>query len=150
MKKIFKFFLLIALAIGAFAIFKLIGPAAKKPADGFLYIKTGTNMPQLKQQLVDEKILPGLTWFNVAEKFLSFENVKPGKYKVDGGMSVLNLLRMLRNGSQTPVKFVVTKIRTKEQLAGKMGKAFEFDSTAAISFLNNNDSLKNTNWIPIQ
>lgn len=121
--------------------FKLLGPAAQKPADGFLYVRTGTTMNQLKQQLTDEGILTSLTWFDMAENFLSFSQVKPGKYKINQGMSVVNLLRMLRNGSQTLVNFVVTKLRTKEQLAGKMGKAFEFDSTEAIRFLNNNDSL---------
>lgn len=141
MNKLLKIILAIILLAGIFVAFKLAGPAAHKPDDGFLYVKTGTTMEQLKQQLTDEAILPGLTWFNIAEKFLSFDEVKPGKYKIEGGMSVVSLLRMLRNGSQTPVSFVVTKLRTKEQLAGKMGKAFEFDSTDAIRFLNNNDSL---------
>ncbi len=141
MNKILKIFFLIILLAGIFIGFKLIGPAVQKPADGFLYVRTGTTMEQLKQQLTDEAILPGLTWFNIAEKFLSFNQVKPGKYKIESGMSVVGLLRMLRNGSQTPVNFVVTKLRTREQLAGKMGKAFEFDSTEAIHFLNNNDSL---------
>jgi len=141
MNKLLRITLVIILIVIAFFIFKIAGPATKKTEDGFLYVKTGATLPELKQQLVDDNILGSLTWFNIAEKFLSFDKVKPGKYKIDGGMSVLTLLRMLRNGSQTPVNFVVTKIRTKEQLAGRMGKAFEFDSTAAISYLNNSDSL---------
>lgn len=56
-------------------------------------------------------------------------------------MSVVSLVRMLRNGTHTPVDFVVTKIRTREQLAGRLGRAFEFDSVAAIDFLSSNDSL---------
>lgn len=141
MSKFLKITLVIILIVIAFFTFKIIGPATKKTEDGFLYVKTGTTMPELRQQLVNEDILGSLTWFNIAEKFLSFDKVKPGKYKIDGGTSVLTLLRMLRNGSQTPVHFVVTKIRTKEQLAARMAKAFEFDSTTAISYLNNSDSL---------
>ncbi|MFT4092793.1 MAG: endolytic transglycosylase MltG [Niabella sp.] len=141
-RKPLRYILAIIIILIIFALFKFIGPAAQKPADGFLYIKTGTAMLQLKQQLLDEKILNSLTWFNLTEKFLSFEKVKPGKYKVPDGMSVLNLLRILRNGRQTPVNFVVTRLRTKEQLAGKMGRSFEFDSLTAIKYLSNNDSLK--------
>jgi UPF0755 protein len=141
MNRLLKITLAIILIVIAFFTFKIIGPATKKTEDGFLYVKTGTTMPELKQQLVSENILGSLTWFNIAEKFLSFDKVKPGKYTIDGGMSVLTLLRMLRNGSQTPVHFVVTKIRTKEQLAARMAKAFEFDSTTAIGYLNNSDSL---------
>lgn len=56
-------------------------------------------------------------------------------------MSLTNLVRLLKNGQQTPVTFVVTKIRTKEVLADRIGSAFECDSLQMISFLNNNDSL---------
>lgn len=135
----------IIVLIGGFLLFKLVGPAAKKPEKEFLYIKTGSDVNTLKQQLVDEKILPGLTWFNIATKLLKIHRVKPGKYEVNDGMSVVNLVRMIRNGRQTPVSFVVTKIRTKEQLAGRLGRAFEFDSLAAIHFLSNNDSLRQYN-----
>lgn len=135
----------IIVLIGGFLLFKLAGPAAKKPEKEFLYIKTGTDVNALKQQLTEEKILPGLTWFNFATKFLKIHRIKPGKYEVNDGMSIINLVRMIRNGRQTPVNFVVTKIRTKEQLAGRLGRSFEFDSVAAINFLGSNDSLKKYN-----
>ena len=58
-------------------------------------------------------------------------------------MNISGLVRMLRNGKQTQVNLVVTKIRTKEGFAGRAGSLFECDSAAIISFLNNADSLKN-------
>jgi UPF0755 protein len=134
--------LIILILIAGFFVFKFIGPATKKPDEKFLYIKTNTDLNSLKQQLLDEKILNTLTWFNLTTKLLEIRNVTPGKYEIPNGMSILNLVRMIRNGSETPVNFVVTKIRTKEQLAGKLARSFEFDSLAAINFLTNNDSLK--------
>lgn len=143
-KKIFIPLLLAGLA-AAFFLFKFFGPATQKPETGFLYVKTGTTLASLKQQLTENKILTGTTWFNLTEKLLKIHQVKPGKYEVPKGMSVFSLVRLIRNGRQSPVNFVVTKIRTKEQLAGKLGRAFEFDSLAAIRFLGNNDSLKKYN-----
>ncbi len=142
MRKLLILIFLTVILLGAFVLYQLIGPAARKTEDGFLYVKTGTEMSALKQQLLNENILGSLTWLNLAEKALPFDKVKPGKYKIENGMSVLGLLRMLRNGRQTPVRFVVTKLRTKEQLAARMGKAFEFDSLAAISYLYSIDSLE--------
>ena len=56
---------------------------------------------------------------------------------------------MLRNGQQKPVNLVITKIRTKEDLARLVGIKFETDSAAMMAFLNNNDSVKiNLMWIP--
>lgn len=140
-KKTATVILTVIAAIGLFVLYKFFGPSVNKPEKGFLYIKTGTNLSALKDQLADENILPTQTWFDYTAKLLGYKNVKPGKYKINSGMSIFNLVRMLRNGQQTPVDFVVTKIRTKEQLAGKIGRAFECDSLAVITFLNNPDSL---------
>lgn len=137
-----KSIIAILLLAVCFIAFKFIGPAAHKPEKEFLYVRTGTDMNAVKQQILGEDILSSLTWFNITSRILGFKTVKPGRYQVDNGMSVLNLVRNLKNGSQSPVKFTITKLRTKEALAGKIGKAFECDSLAAISFLNNNDSLK--------
>jgi UPF0755 protein len=67
---------------------------------------------------------------------------KAGKYEIKDAMSLFELIRMLRNGRQTPVKLVITKIRLKEDLARKLSQQFEFDSLTAISFFTNNDSLR--------
>lgn len=140
-KKSVSLLLLLVLLLAGFIVFKFIGPATHKTEKGFLYVKTGTTMAQLKAQLVNDKILAGLTWFNMTAKALGYTTVKPGKYKVGGGTSMLSLVRMLKNGNQTPVDLVITKVRTKEALAGRIGRSFECDSTNTIGFLNSNDSL---------
>lgn len=140
-----KLILITLLLLVAFAAFKFLGPAAQSPKDGFLYIKTGTTADGLKKELLQQKIIKNLTWYNITTRLLSINKVKPGKYKISPGMSMVSLVRMLRNGRQTPVEFIITKIRTKEQLAARLGKAFEFDSLAAITFLNSNDSLQKYN-----
>ncbi|MFT3901907.1 MAG: endolytic transglycosylase MltG [Niabella sp.] len=142
---IFKVLAALLLLVIIFIGFKLVGPAVRAPEKGYLYIKTGSNMTDLKNQIANEKILSGLFWFNKVSGFLDFTQTKPGRYKIKNGMSVLSLVRMLRNGQQSPVSFVVTKIRTREQLAGRIGNAFECDSLSVISFLNNNDSLQQYN-----
>lgn len=140
-KKKVPYILFLLLVLLGFVAFKFLGPATHKTEKGFLYVKTGTSMEQLKQQLVQEAFLTGTTWFNMASNALGYKLVKPGKYRVNGGTSILSLVRMLKNGNQVPVNFVVTKIRTKEALAGRIGRAFECDSSAALAFLGSNDSL---------
>jgi UPF0755 protein len=71
-----------------------------------------------------------------------WNNIKPGKYEIQKGSSLLTIVRMLRNGRQTPVNLVITKIRTKEDLARMIGHRFECDSAQMIAFLNNPDSLQ--------
>jgi UPF0755 protein len=78
----------------------------------------------------------------MASKILRFKTIKPGRYKIKKGMSVVQLVRMLRAGNQSQVNFVITKLRTREDFARKAGHTFEFDSLQMITFLNNMDSLR--------
>lgn len=71
-----------------------------------------------------------------------WKNIRPGKYEIKKGSSLLSIVRMLRNGRQTPVNLVITKLRTKEDFARLTGNKFEFDSLQMMEFLNSADSLQ--------
>jgi UPF0755 protein len=143
-KKIILSILVLLTGLAGFFAWKLLGPAVKviNSENEYLYIRTGASAADVKKELTDHKFLNGTSWFNLASTFLSYKNIKPGRYKMEQGMSQFDLVRMLRNGNQSPVNFVITKIRTKETLASRLGKAFESDSLQIIHFLNNPDSLK--------
>ena len=79
------------------------------------------------------------TW--LAERRGYWNNIKPGKYKIAKGDNLLTIVRRLRNGQQEPVNIVILKFRTREALAGAIGKKLETDSAAFVSFLNNRDSI---------
>ncbi len=132
---------LIAAAAGAW-IFLASGTgfATKKET---LYIGTNAaNKNAVLDSLVVNKIITNKTAFSfLADRMSYWQNIKPGKYEIEKGTSILSLLRLLRNGKQTPVNLVITKLRTKEDFARVTGSKFEFDSTAMISFLANADSL---------
>ena len=140
-KKILLISLAAILLIAGFFAWKLFGPAVSVKQEHYLFIKTGSSYEDVQAELVKNDFIGGTTWLNMASKIVGYQKIKPGRYKLTNGMSLTNLVRLLKNGQQTPVTFVVTKIRTKEVLADKIGSAFECDSLQMISFLNNNDSL---------
>jgi UPF0755 protein len=143
-KKIIVGLILTIILIGAFIGYQVLGPTLSSPQGKYFYIKTGDDMTSVKENLVSQKIIGSTTWFNRVAGWLKFKNVKPGRYEIKNGGSLLKLVQILRSGNQTPVKLVITKERTNELFAGKMGKKFdmECDSLQMINFLNNNDSLK--------
>lgn len=144
MKKIISIVVLVVLLIAAFAGWKIFGPTLSTSHGEYLYIKTGENFEGLKDSLVSQNYISGSGWFDKAAKLIGFtpDKVKAGKYKVKKGMSLFNLVRMLKNGKQTPVNLIITKLRTKEEFARKTGNLFECDSLQVINFLNNIDTLK--------
>ncbi len=126
----------------AFVASKFFGPAVSTPSGEFFYVKTGASYADIKNELREKKFITGDYWFDWTAKILRYSSVKPGRYRLTKGMSLVALVRKLRAGDQALVNFVITKIRTKERLASRIGDQFECDSAAMMHFLNNQDSLK--------
>ena len=143
MKKIIGLLFLVLIIVGAYSAWQVFGPTVSAPADKYFYIKTGSNYNEVKASLESQNIISGNFFFDKIAGQLKYpQNIKPGKYEIKDNSSLLSLVRMLNSGSQSPVKLVINKLRTKEDLASKIGKNFECDSTEVINFLTNNDSLQ--------
>ena len=143
MKKTFRFVLILVLIMVLFSAWKVFGPSVSPPQEKYFYIRTGESFGEMRNDLISQKIISSGRWFDWIAGVMKFNTARAGKYEIKESMSLFELIRMLRNGTQTPVRLTITKIRLKEDLARKMGQLFEFDSLAAIQFLTNNDSLKN-------
>ena len=142
MKRIFSVFLIIVVLIGLYAGWSLLGPTVSAPENKFLFIKTGSSYEEVKQEINSQKILSNTFFFNLIATSLKYDkHVKPGKYLVRDGSNLLSFIRMLKSGNQEAVRLVITKLRTKEDLAAKIGTNFEADSAEVIKFITSNDSL---------
>jgi UPF0755 protein len=144
MKKILLgLFLMIAVA-GIYTGWNIFGPTLAAPKGNYFYIKTGANFETVKKELQQQGILSGTFIFDKLSRQIKYDkNVRAGRYEISNGMSIYHLLKMLKSGNQSPVRLVINKLRTKEDLAKKIGAQFECDSLEVIRFLSSNDSLKN-------
>jgi UPF0755 protein len=145
MKKVFLIALVVLLVLGGAAAWMFLGSGT-----GFneekrtLYIRSdAATKKAVLDSLQENKIISNTSVFNwLAGRMDLWSNLKPGKYDIRKGSSVLAITRKLRNGQQTPVNLVITKLRTKEDFARLAGNRFECDSAQMIAFLNNGDSLR--------
>lgn len=141
MKKILLFILIIIILVGAYSAWNIFGSVAGSSNEKYLYVKTGTSFSSLKRDLSEKGIIPSTFFFDQISLRAKFSEVKPGRYKIQPKMSLVNFIRMLKSGNQEPVKLVINKLRTKEDFASKIGKSFECDSSSIIKFITSNDSL---------
>jgi UPF0755 protein len=81
----------------------------------------------------------------IASQMNVWERVKPGRYKIERGQSILSISKMLRNNRQSAVNLVINKLRTPQDLAKVIGRNFESDSADVISYLQTADSLSSFN-----
>jgi len=142
-KKIIYTVLLVILIVGGYIGWQVFGPTVAARENKYFYIKTGSTYDEVKTALLEKHIIKGSFFFDrIAKQTKYNNNVKAGRYEIKSGMSIFSLVRMLRSGSQAPVKLVINKLRTKEDLAQKIAANFECDSLSVIDFLNNKDSLE--------
>ena len=144
MKKTVLAILLIAAIAAAWLGWKFFGPAtAFDEKNYYLQIKTGSTYADVKNTLQKDQVISSPAFFEmVASKAGYPQKVKAGRYNIKKGMSLVNIVRMLKNGQQEPVNLVITKLRTREDLASLAGRKFECDSAAFIAYISNSDSLK--------
>ncbi len=145
-KKLIYAILFIVLLGSGYVAWQIFGPTVSAPESKYFYVKTGESYEAVKQSLLDEKIVRNTTFFNMVSKQLKYpDKVKAGRYLIKNGSSVLNLLRMLRSGAQTPVNLVINKLRLKEDLAQKIAANFECDSASVMEILTDAETLKKFN-----
>ena len=145
-KKLIYGILLIVLLIGGYATWQIFGPTVSAPESKYFYIKTGSSYSDVRQSLIDKKIIHNTTFFDIISKQLKYPaKVKAGRYLVKKSSSILSLLRMLRSGAQAPVNLVINKLRLQEDLAQKIAANFECDSANVMEVLTNTETLKQFN-----
>lgn len=143
MKKIVAALVILVSVAAIYIGWQLFGPTVSAPEGKYFFIPTGTAFEKVKSDLQEYEIISGTFFFDKVARQVKYDkNVRPGRYEIKKGMSVYSLLKMLKSGQQSPVRLVINKLRTKEDLAKKIGKQFEADSLATIRFLGSNDSLK--------
>ncbi len=104
----------------------------------YLHIPTGSTYKDAKDILRNKNFVVNWTTFTwVAERKNYPNNVRPGRYRIESGMSNNEFVNLLRSGAQEPINLTFSNIRTKEQLAGHISKRIEADSIEIISLLNN-------------
>lgn len=131
-------------ALGAFGYFKLFKTATQSEAT--LYVSTGSTLEDLKTQLVDQNVVGDVDAFDFAAQALRFgEKIYAGKYEIKKGISMLNLVRLLRRGSTVAVRVSFHNVRTFETIAGKVAPHIEADSVEVLEALRNGKSWAEAN-----
>jgi len=107
--------------------------------DYAFYIQSDSaNYEEVRSDLVEDTVIINKKTFDfVANKLHYNKHIHPGKYLIKPGMNNLELVRLLRSGKQTPVNFVLNKVRLKEDFAQVVGKYMEADSVSMMNQISN-------------
>ncbi len=141
-KKMLAAVLVILLVIGGYSAWQFYSMVYHSNVgftedDKYFYIPTGSEFLEVSNALVKDGIIQNQASFDWVSEQKNYKlNVKPGRYLLTKGMSNNGLVNLLRSGEQEPVTITFNNVRFKEDLAGKVARFIEADSTDIIQLLN--------------
>lgn len=98
-----------------------------------LYVPNDATYKQVTDSLTTNNALNSIKAFNWVSKRKSYaKSVKTGRYLLKKGMNTNQIVNMLKGGLQTPLNVTFNNVRTKEDLAGKVGKYLQTDSLSIL------------------
>lgn len=125
---------LLAVLAGAY-VYHLIFQPFSLEETAYIYIYPETTYEQAAVQLEEKTNLPSEKIFHLlADRMNYLNNVKTGRYAIEDGMTMPEVIRRLRSGQQSPVALTFNNTRTFENLAGRLSQQLMVDS---LSLLNN-------------
>ncbi|MBX5439195.1 MAG: endolytic transglycosylase MltG [Thermoflavifilum sp.] len=102
----------------------------------YFYIPTGSTYGEVLKALQRQHIVRNLRDFDwLARKLHYPQHIHPGRYAIKPGMSNLQLVHLLYSGKQAPVKLVINKLRTRQDLIRLVSRHLEADSASMATLL---------------
>jgi UPF0755 protein len=114
-----------------------------------LYIRPGTTPEQLYEMIPDSAVARPKQLRHVLLKNLTTSDMRPGYYVAEKGKPCIYVVRMLKNGWQTPVNLVLSgTMRLKGKIAKKISNQMMLDSASVYKALTDSAFLAGYGFTP--
>lgn len=140
MKKIIIAILVVVIGITAYLAYTVFGSVTKQSTQVVIYLDREDNLDSLKNKLICETSPSTTIGFDISVKLLRMNKIRTGRYTLEPGISMMDILRMVRSHSQSPINVVIPSVRTLDMLVGRISSQLMIDS-AEIAQALQNDSL---------
>jgi UPF0755 protein len=109
----------------------------------YLYIDTDDDVDSVAQKVERQTRPESMRVFHLYAGLLNLKDkIRTGRYEVTSDLSMLNLIRNIRNHNEKPIMLVVPSTRTMDQMAGKLANQLMADSASIAQYLNDESNMK--------
>jgi UPF0755 protein len=134
--------IILILGIGWQVYRLLYAPDFANSKDVYVYIDRDTSFEGLCKQLEDAGCTRIKDFMFLAERLEYPDNMRTGRYAVDRGMGMLDLVNRLRRGQQSVIKITFNNVRTIEELADMLDKQLMIGKDEILAVALNPDSCR--------
>ena len=130
------------LALAGYQAYRLMGSnfVSRDGEPHYVYVYPETTLDSLLISLQKDYVIGSERSLKLHSKWMKWTSaerpfVRTGRYLVPAETADLQLIRMFRSGDQKPIQLTFNNIRTREQLAARLGAQLMIDSASIISKL---------------
>lgn len=107
----------------------------------FIYVDKSRDYESVVSQILEKTDIKSEKIFRYLSDKMNYPySIKTGRYGVKDGMTMIDVIRVLRSGEQDPVMITFNNMRTKADLASRISQQLMMDSVVLLWALN--DTLK--------
>ena len=129
--------LIICISIAAY-IYSVVNTGFSIDKTVYIYIDSNRDYNKLLQDIEQTAKVQDISNFDNVASWLKYKsNLKVGRYAIKPEMNVLDVVRLLRSGAQSPVKITFNNIRTKKDLAKRISEQLMIDEVSLFAALDN-------------
>ena len=108
-----------------------------------VYLDDDDNIDSVYNKVCSEARFPANSTFRfLTTAFKYGQHIRPGRYDVGSGTSVLSVFRNLRNGNQSPTRLTIPVLRTTRDLADLLGRELHAPADSFYAALTNKELLE--------
>lgn len=131
-----------AISIG-FYIQKIVFKQIELKKAVYIYIDPSTKYKEVMEQIKEKVDLPSEKFFQMISERMNYpKSVKTGRYALENGITMPEIIRLLRSGNQKPVKLTFNNMRTKENLAGRISNQLMIDSLTLLASIKDENNIR--------
>ena len=126
---------MLCLSVGYYVFFAVNTTSS---SDGtYFYIRKNDTYQTVRQGLISNKIVKNVQTFDLAAQKMNLSNTfKPGRYKIDGRFTNVQLIRKIRNGNWDKVVIKIDLEMTRTQIMDHLVSSLEPNKEDLIEALN--------------
>lgn len=135
--------LIAAAAITAVVAAELFNSGFSNTETTYIYIDNDDNIDSVRNKIKENSEPDNILAFDLYSTLLSLKDkLHTGKYEVDDSITMLHLVRNIRNHNEVPVRLVVPSVRTIEDMAEKLSSDLMVSREELLSYMNKQSTLQ--------
>ena len=129
-------FLVISAGVSALILRNIILKPFELEQTSYIYIGNDDKYEDVINKLKENNIPSEKIFRLIADRMRYEDYMKTGRYELKDGMTMIDVVRMLRSGNQSAVNLTFNNLRTKDNIAGRISQQLMMDSITLLNALN--------------